>query len=267
MTNGMVIILAFVIWICSGAAAVCGQESQPGQVVEDGFVFGGIDGKLRGGNGGWRFVFESDLSDGKGVIKAGQGLEVLASASLERMATDAGNRVDARYRLWGKITEYRKRNFVFPIYFLPLTKADKRSEVAQTKEEGSPEATINAPNDILNIPDEIMAQLWKNEFVRAGQSGQGLAAEADSVLLDRTGFVAARGAGLFFELDGLGQGMQRVWFRLLPCRVLEQAQRQASSSANRVRFKVAGIVTRYKGRDYLLLQRAIRVYSHGNFTR
>ena len=34
-----------------------------------------------------------------------------------------------------------------------------------------------------------------------------------------------------------------------------------------VRFKIAGLVTKYKGEKYLLLHRANRVYNHGNFAR
>ena len=32
-----------------------------------------------------------------------------------------------------------------------------------------------------------------------------------------------------------------------------------------MRFNVAGILTRYKGQQYLLLQKATRIYSYGNF--
>jgi hypothetical protein len=34
-----------------------------------------------------------------------------------------------------------------------------------------------------------------------------------------------------------------------------------------VRFKIAGVVTKYKGEKYLLLQKATRIYGHGNFAR
>jgi hypothetical protein len=38
------------------------------------------------------------------------------------------------------------------------------------------------------------------------------------------------------------------------------------SSVEPIRFNIAGLVTEFKGRQYLLLQRAIRVHSHGNFS-
>ena len=35
----------------------------------------------------------------------------------------------------------------------------------------------------------------------------------------------------------------------------------------RQRFRVSGIVTTFRGNTYMLLQRATRTYSHGNFAR
>jgi hypothetical protein len=64
--------------------------------------------------------------------------------------------------------------------------------------------------------------------------------------------------------------VQQATFRLLPCQVLEQAELQSATGglrSDQIRLKIAGIITEYKGDKYLLLQRATRVYSHGNFGR
>jgi hypothetical protein len=87
------------------------------------------------------------------------------------------------------------------------------------------------------------------------------------VLADRTGFIRESGQRLDFVLDALGLD---VWpavsgLRLLPCQPLELAEREQSADPDPIRFKMAGIVTEYKGNRYLLLQRATRVYSYGNF--
>ena len=81
-----------------------------------------------------------------------------------------------------------------------------------------------------------------------------------------------------FVLDGLGLSVQQTAFRLLPCQVLEQAEQQSATGGLRpeqTRLKIVGIITEYKGGDpaswepdkYLLLQRATRAYSYGNFGR
>jgi hypothetical protein len=87
----------------------------------------------------------------------------------------------------------------------------------------------------------------------------------DSILADRTGFIRDSGGGLVFAFDALGRNIGTIQLQLLPCEILERAQRRQVVEADAVRFKVAGIVTEYKGQYYLLLQRAIRVYSYGNF--
>lgn len=70
-----------------------------------------------------------------------------------------------------------------------------------------------------------------------------------------------------FVLDALGRNVRPVSLRLLPCEALELAELAQSVIPEPVRFKIAGIVTKYKGEKYLLLQKATRIYSHGNFAR
>ena len=49
--------------------------------------------------------------------------------------------------------------------------------------------------------------------------------------------------------------------------VLKWTEYKMEKSANPLRFRVAGIVTKYNGEYYILLQRAARAYNHGNFVR
>ena len=54
--------------------------------------------------------------------------------------------------------------------------------------------------------------------------------------------------------------------RLLPCKLLQRAEQQAQRTAWRTtRFRVSGEVTRYKGRDYLLLRKALPERAMGQF--
>ena len=66
-----------------------------------------------------------------------------------------------------------------------------------------------------------------------------------------------------FESDNT---LQERPVRLLPCKLLERAEQQAEGTAWRtMRFRVSGEVTRYKGRDYLLLHKALPEREMGQF--
>lgn len=296
--------ISILVFFISAIPIVSGLRSVKSRQIplRDGFALRGVDGKLAIHDGNdansqhssdrWFFELDSDLSDGRGLVKAGTRLEVLPSSILERIIADANNRAGASYRLRGRVTRYRGKNFIFPAYFLPLTKTKKTQPSTPHKtppQEARP--TINEPNDILTIPKELLDKLpdrkkgidhrerqersktiktQLTEGTRAGKSGL----KQNFTLVDRTALFSDtnRGAELTwrkasFVLDALGRKEAKISLRLLPCQVLEQAQREQSTDPEVVRFKIAGIVTRYKGKNYLLLQRATRVYSHGNFPR
>jgi hypothetical protein len=265
-------------------------------LLRDGFALTGIDGRLviQDSNDEnrnfaadeWVFVFDSDLSNGKGLVKAGESLELLPSSTLEKMVTDANNDSNANYRLWGRVTQYKGKNFIFPTYFLLLSRV-KRPELPTSQKSPQQEnrLIINEPNDVLTIPKELIEKLSDRkkriEHTTREQNGQKNEAEPgdkpksklqDFILADRCGFIywpeqktAKTWREAVFVPDALGRKKAKIILHLLPCQVLEQAQQTQSAEPDSLRFKIAGIVTRFKGKDYLLLQRATRVYSHGNF--
>jgi len=269
--------------------------------LRDGFTLAGIDGKLTGADNNegpqkWLFEFYSDVSDDKGRVKAGERLELLPSATLEKMTDDTQKRSIGNYRLWGKVTKYQERNFIFPIYFLPIAKVRQKPPTPQKSQQTESqitqmpnanttkkvhEPTINEPNDVLAMPQEILARLQTRRVVRPEQLQEtqntingvrepkkGLELKADCILADRTAFLVDQpDGGVTAVFDALGRNIPRVSFRLLPCEALQHAQRKQSAEADALRFKIAGIVTKYKGEYYLLLQRARRIYSHQNFPR
>jgi hypothetical protein len=107
-----------------------------------------------------------------------------------------------------------------------------------------------------NLPDDVPRQPQKERY----------RASSDSVFVNRTGFIVGRdGGGFIFTLDALGRDVQRRSLRLLPCEALELAEQKISAGFEPVRFKIAGILTRYENTDYLLLHKATPTYSHGNF--
>jgi len=224
----------------------------------------------------WLFEPASDLPDEEGHTFAGMQLELLPSAQLEKMAADASGRSAANYKLWGRVTKYNNRNFLFATYFLPLSKARPARPAGPQEPRHQIRPSINEPNDELSIPDEILNRLTTKMPARtqaispsAGAKNHSLPqSKTDVILADRIGFLTRRPDGINeFVPDALGRGIGKRSIRLLGCEALEHAEQIQSAELEAVRFKVAGIVTRYKGKDYLLLQRAVRVYDYGNFGR
>lgn len=276
-----------------------GAEQKSQMLLRDGFVLTGVDGKLVPSEsnevspepdpGRWFFEFDSDFRNGKGLIKAGTRLELLPSSTLERLTADANKNPDVSYRLAGRVTRYRGENFIFPIYFLPIAKAKKPLiSTPQKTLQQEKQPTINEPNDVLTIPKELIEKLPDKTTridlrKREQDSGEpGIRTDdkrktrpvQDSILADKYGFIHDAGQQtqstwhqVSFVPDSLGRKESKTSLRLLPCQALELAQHKQSAAPDPLRFKIAGIITRYKGEDYLLLQRATRVYSHGNFPR
>jgi len=90
--------------------------------------------------------------------------------------------------------------------------------------------------------------------------------KVDSVLVDRAAALFKQDEGLpVFVLDALGLSAAEVSLQVLPCEALEFTEARVAAALNPMRFKIAGIRTKYKGKDYLLLQKATRIYGHGNF--
>jgi hypothetical protein len=135
----------------------------------------------------------------------------------------------------------------------------------------------------LAIPQEIIEKLKAGRIVRPEKLGRIPKAkkgvgdsvsakkaelEKDSILADRTAFLSKQDDGqIVFVLDAFGRNVRPVSLRLLPCEVLELTELRQSAVPEPVRFKIAGILTKYKGKNYLLPQKATRVYSHQNFDR
>ncbi|OHB75388.1 MAG: hypothetical protein A2Z25_16085 [Planctomycetes bacterium RBG_16_55_9] len=277
-----------------------GPATAPGlALLRDGFTLAGVDGKLIGSdsNDVWYFELKEDVNDYRVVARAGTRLEMLPSSTLEKMIADAKTRSTPAYRLWNaEITKYRDRNFIFPRYFLPLREAtedggretmddgrsDPRPSVLepQIPDSNTSEIEIDEPNDVLTVPPEIMER-FKNRRQRPTttslrqimDSNEIPAAQvytrgADSVFVDRMAFLVEQAdGGLAFVPDALGRSVQKLSLQLLPCEVLELTEREQSAELEPLRFKIAGILTKYKGEQYLLLQKATRTYSHGNFGR
>src|SRR4030042_1175226 len=197
--------------------------------LRDGFGLTGVDGKLSSSGGKCFFETESDVSDGVGQIKAGTVIELLPSTALEKITADAQKRPEADYRLWGNVTKYEGSNFIFPIYFLPVSSIE---DVNRPAEKPKARIAINEPNDALPMPEEIVRKLKSRRVLRQEQLQEGLQLKQDYVLTDRTALLGGRADGEpEVILDAIGRNIPQISIRLLPCAVLERAQAEQAAWA------------------------------------
>jgi len=145
-------------------------------LLRDGFVMNRVDGNLIGpdSNDVWFFELTSDVNDYRTVVKAGTRLELLPSSALEKMTADRKMRTTAAYRLLNsRVTKYKGRNFIFPGYFMPLSKAGKSEPETSQESQGKQQEpaqkpsvqerreplALDGPNDVLAMPQEVIEKL------------------------------------------------------------------------------------------------------------
>jgi hypothetical protein len=307
--TSLLLIFALSMSIVTTASASDAEIISEKSLLRDGFVMNGVDGNLIGPDSDnvWFFKLTSDVNDSRTVIKAGTKLELLPSSVLEKMNADEKTRTTTAYRIWNSIvTKYKGKNFIFPGYFMPLSKTEKIKQKPSKESQNGPQEPnqiesmqpreqqleLDEPNDILSMPEEIIKKL-RARREKPTVSGQPIAdsneasagklqpatkeklpdvqshvRSTDSVYVDRTGFLIKNDDGQFvFVPDALGRNVQNLSFRLLPCTILELTELKQAAEPDKVRFKIAGIITEYKGDNYLLLEKATRAYSYGNFGR
>jgi len=302
------LILVFFISVVPAASGFGAEIIRETPLLRDGFSIMKVDGDLIRQPGGlpdsndvWFFELASDVNDYRTVIKAGTRLELLPSSALEKMTADKKMRTTATYRLWNsRVTKYKGRNFIFPGFFMPLSKAGKSEPETsqepaekQSGREREQQLALDEPNDVLALPQEVIEKLrarrettviskkpiaGSNE-ISVDESQPAAEKEKlpdarrymrspDSIFVDRTAFLVKQNDGRFlFVPDALGRNVQKLSLHLLPCAVLELTELKQAAQPETMRFKIAGIMTKYKGDNYLLLERATRTYSHGNFGR
>ncbi len=292
--NKKIIILLLCILSC--ALPLQAQNTKPA-LLRDGLVLRGTAGKLIGpdSNDSWFFELSSQINDGDIVVKAGTKLELLPSSSLEMMIADSKTHLPATYQLWNaKVTRYKGRNFIFPSIFIRINPLDEQASPGEKDNEkpaqsAPPEENLYDSNSIdmndsMDLPPEIIRRMneARQNLARTGQRipdsnivtidtiqselEKKRKSNTDTILLDKPAILVKQSdGGLDFEFDSIGRNLNSTSFRLLPCEVLEQTEAKQSASPEPLRFKISGIVTKYKGTRYLLLYKATELYSFGNF--
>jgi hypothetical protein len=288
----ILLVLVFFTGVVSATAGFGAEITRKTPLLRDGFVLNGVDGNLVGpdSNDVWFFELSSDVNDYRTVIKAGTRLELLPSLALEKMTAEKKMRTTTSYRLWNsKVTKYKGKNYIFPNFFLPVSKTKKKpqkqdgsTDTANEPEPGR-EPAVDDPNDVLVMPKEIIEKLRLERsapsVLRSAKNTEHSTRNAvrkdsirerrtNSVFVGRAGFLINPDEGrLIFVPDALGRNVQKLSLNLLPCAALELTELKQAAEPEPLRFKIAGIMTKYKGKNYLLLEKATRTYSHGNFGR
>ncbi len=260
----------------------CGAQQSPPKPLPDGTVLPSADGKLVAGAGTWLFELVADANSVHGLAVAGTRFELLPCTTLELLIADANDRQTPTYRLSARVTRFRDKSFLFPSYYLPLSKLkgagppDAPGEEAQAVRKPAKDA---AGDPELAIPQEVIEKLKERRFVRGPQregDKSGVRRSPDRMLVDAIGRIEPIASGsqsqavperFVFVADAFGWNVGRTRYELLPCGVLEQALQSQAASPERIRFNVVGVVTEYEGKKYLLLQRTLRAYGHGNFVK
>ncbi len=269
------LLLASVLLLAAGTSR--GDPPPAGNPLPEAAVFDNVDGRIVhiDANDAWLFELTADVNTADFQVAAGRRFRLLPSVLLEILIADANDRHQPVYRLSARVTRYRERNYLLPIYYLPLS----RFKDSQPPPEPPPEPPVAAPaeggtqppGDELVIPEEILEKLRTSRPIRGAlrRAPEGTAARPRAVLnrilVDCVGVIEGEAGRPRFVPYGLGWEVSDVRYELLPCSVLEQAQRELAGRLEPIRFDVAGIVTEFKEKKYLLLQRAVPVYNYGNF--
>jgi hypothetical protein len=237
----------------------------------------------------WLFELTMEVKTTEYRLPAGTRFVLLPSVTLGRLVTDVNDRLAPRYRLSARVTLYRGKNYLLPTYYLPLSKFknDKTPEDGGQQAEDSttnPPSAITSPPALtggrnpqskepeLTIPPEILEKLKKQRPLRgprraAEAQTKPIPEAAEQVLVDCVGRIESRAGRYVLVPYALGWNLSDVQYELLPCTALEEALRRQKGALDPIRFNVAGLVTEFQGKKYLLLQRAIVVYNYGNFGR
>jgi len=224
-------------------------------------------------SGKWMCTFGEEVTDTKNKIAPGQNLELLPSSALERVIASMSSSNTGEFRLWATITKYHGSNYVYPLILLPVTESPAVAEPNTPAASAGPDPNTSDfadANDKISIPKEVLERLKPRRTVDLQKLVEGTVSvtNEDVVFTERSGFIHQDYMKNYvFVPDGLGRSVQMVSLRVLPNAALANAIEVQSNEPDRIRFKATGMLTRFDGQYYILLSRATRQYSHGNFAR
>ena len=183
--------LAFVLLLL---AAGTGFGAQPAarKLLPETAVLDRVDGRLLhvDANDTWLFELTMDVKTPDYQLPAGVRFVLLPSTTLGRLIADVNDRVAPRYRLSARVTRFRGKNYLYPTYYLPLSKFkdDQSPQDGGVNPQSaimSPPASTGGRNHVtpdfdpgpqsgspeLAIPPEVLEQLKKQRPLRGPRKG------------------------------------------------------------------------------------------------
>lgn len=273
MKHILILFLALSATVLLQAAA--GAEKPKTRPLPEGLELRQVEGvaRLNEKTKAWRFSPLTTLTSRGLTIVSETELTILPSSALEKILSYAGTENQVQVRIDAVVTQYQDGNFLFIFDAAPLkgsSETDKQPDSPKPTEAEMKNVLRAAadPNESSVIPPDILKRMkpaQKTDFARMAQTAPA-AVKEDTMLVSRTGRFVRLGPAGEFVLDGFGRNVSEQSFVLLPCRTLEQVEQQHRQSLERLRFRVSGVLTTFRGRTFLLLQGASRTYTHGNFT-
>lgn len=254
---------------CSRAGLGAEQSGQT--LLPEATVLSAVDGSLVhvDANDAWLFELAADVNRVDANVPAGTQFTLLPSAILERLIADVNDRSLPSYRLSARVTQYDGKNFLFPTYFLPLSKLKDSSAPPDTAEPA--DANVGQVDPDLPVPEAVLEKFASHRLIRGPRrepTGTGPSPPVlGRMLVDTVGVIKPERERLTFIPYALGWNIGDVRYELLPCRALEQALRMQDQTLEPIRFNVVGVMAEFKGGKFLLLQRALPVYNYDNFGR
>jgi hypothetical protein len=233
-------------------------------MVEEGAFFEGIEGllKKKADADRWQFVPGEPIKiTEKVTIPAGTVLEMLPCSVLEQMTGLTGEENRLRIELSALFTRYKNRNYLFSVFFLPMKgePEEKTTPTEKSKKIGEPQE-----EDTI-IPSDILKQIKANKTPDLKKFQQIAEVTGDIHLIGRAGYLSKSDGSYSFSPDAFGRNIDSSQFLMLPNGMLARAERQMAREPGRERYNVSGLITAYKGKTYMLLRRANRTYTQGNF--
>ncbi len=210
--------------------------------------------------GPWFLEIHSEIKDKKIVVPKGTRMELLPCSMLEIILGDAKVTLDTDLRVWAKIAQYHDKNYVFLMNYFSLSPA-----VKQASDRSASQANASAKVNRIQIPEAVRKRMAEQPVVHSRSLPKVATVLTNKILINRLGYVRTHKEKKVFVFDGLGYSVGESPVQVLPCRALERIECLQNMGVGPYRFSIAGMTTVFRGQTYIYLQRALRVFNHGNF--
>lgn len=257
------------------SVSLTAAEPKKAPVLREGFQLDYVKGVIsKNDEGQWVFASDERMFDGLHTMKAKSPIEILASSMLEKLTADISGKNGKEIksldvRLQANVMKYQDKNYLYATSYIPISQSKKTPEVqAAEKADQLKQAEKDDKEDSI-LSDEVKNLLkpdWSPDLSQKKKRDK-VDVKDDYSMPSRTGFFIVKDGVKYFQLDSLGRKINRNAYRLLPCSVFDAAEKARYTMPGRKRYVISGTVTVYKGQKYLLPQRIVRTYNHGNFAR